>query len=451
MDKRTLIGRRSFLKHSAGGALAASVTPASLKAGAERARVTPAPSDRVVLGLIGVGVRGRDHHLKKLLGNPRVEIAAICDVDRNHAAIAARMVLERGKRRPEVYHDFRPLLERRDIDAVVLSPPDHWHSIIAIASMEAGKDVYCEKPLTLTIEEGRRMVNAARQYGTVFQNGSQQRSDPRFHRACELARNNRIGRLTKVATHLGAGFRIGILGGISWPGVWQPFQTPPPELDWDYWLGPAPYRDYTPNRCHFEFRYHLDHSGGRMTDWGAHHNDIAQWAIGADDSGPVEVDGGEGVFHMTGPYNTAGVFEVHYRYANGVELVCSSGGGNGVKLYGTNGWIWVSRLKIEASDPGILKAGLDPGEIRRYDDFNKYEEIPGTDSHHEDWLDCIKSRNKCRADIEIGHRSATVCHLGNISLRLGRPLKWDPKKEEFVGDAAAGILARRPMRAPWRL
>ena len=187
-----------------------------------------------------------------------------------------------------------------------------------------------------------------------------------------------------------------------------------------------------------------------MTDWGAHHNDVAQWAIGADDSGPVEADG-KGTFHMTGPYDTAGVFEVRYRYANGVELICSWGGGNGVKIYGADGWIFVSRLKIEASDPEILKTGIDAGEMRRYDDFNKFEEIPGTDGHHENWLDSIASRSKCRADIEIGHRSATLCHIGNISLRLGRPVKWDPAKEEFVGDAAASALARRPMRAPWRL
>ncbi|MCP5117904.1 MAG: Gfo/Idh/MocA family oxidoreductase, partial [bacterium] len=404
-----------------------------------------------VIGLIGVGVRGRDHHLKKLLGNKRVEIAAICDVDRNHAALAADRVLARRKRRVELFDDFGRLLERRDIDAVVISAPDHWHAIIAVAAMEAGKDVYCEKPLTLTIEEGRRIADVARQYGTVFQNGSQQRSDLRFNHAIALVRSGRIGRLKKVTTHLGPPGQFGLLGGISWPGKWQPFQTPPPELDWDLWLGPAPYRDYTPNRCHFEFRYHQDHSGGRMTDWGAHHNDIAQWAIGADDTGPVEVDGGEAVYPTSGPYDTAGVFDVRYRYANGVELVCSSGGGNGVKLYGTDGWIWVSRLEIEASAPEILKSGPDAGELRAYDDVNRYEEIPGTDNHHENWLDCIRTRQRCRASAEIGHRSATVCHLGNISMKLGRPLKWDPEKEEFPDDTTANILARKPMRAPWRV
>lgn len=448
MEKRSLINRRGFLRGSAGGALAAAIQPG---AAAVSSGQRPAPSDRVVLGFIGVGVRGREHHLKKLIGNRRVEIAAICDADLNHAARAAQDVQAGRNQRVEIFQDFRKLLERPEIDAVVLSPPDHWHSIIAITAMEAGKDIYCEKPLTLTIAEGRRMVETARQYGTVFQTGSQQRSDLRFNLAVRLVRDQRIGRLTKVTTHLGQGAQVGGLGGISWPGKWQPFQTPPPEVDWDLWLGPAPYRDYTPNRCHFEFRYHLDHSGGRMTDWGAHHNDVAQWGIGADDSGPVEIEGRYGQVPMSGPYDTVGVFEVSYRYANGVELVCSDSGGNGVRFHGTDGWLWVSRLNIEASDMDIIRGELDAGTARRYDGLNELEEIPGTDLHHENWLDSIQTRQPCRAPIETGHRSASVCHLGNIALRLGRKLRWDPAAEAFDGDPAADILANKPMRAPWRL
>ncbi len=434
-----MIGRRGFILSSAGGAIGA--------AGVTRA----ASNDRVTLGFVGVGVRGRQHHLKKLLENKRVEIGPICDVDRNHAAMAGQMVLDKRGKRVELLQDFRRLLDRKDIDAVVISTPDHWHALIAIAAMEAGKDVYCEKPLTLTIGEGRKMVRAALRAGTVFQNGSQQRSDLRFQAAVNLVKQGRIGRLQKVSTHLGFPGHFGNLGGITWPGKWQRFQTPPEHLDWNMWLGPAPYRDYTPNRCHFEFRYHLDHSGGRMTDWGAHHNDIAQWANGSDRSGPVEVDGGEATKPMSGPYNSHGVFTVRYKYDNGVELICSSGGGNGVRLTGADGWIWVTRLKIEASDPGILRGALDEARRERYDEFNRNEEIPGTDAHHENWLDCIASREQPRADIETGHRTATVCHIGNISMRLGRPLKWDPEKEEFLDDPTANILARPPMRAPWHV
>ncbi len=448
MDKQRLMARRSFLKHSAGGAIAFDAVPAVTAANASRAQTRAAPSDRVVVGLIGVGVRGRDHHLPKLLANPRAEVAVICDVDRNHADLAADVVLSQKSKKPLIDYDFRRLLERRDIDAVVISTPDHWHSIIAIQAMEAGKDVYCEKPLSLFIEEGRRMVSVARQYGTVVQVGSQQRSDWRFRHAVALVRNNRIGRLVKVTTHLGNPGTT--QGAFIHPGEWEPVETPPAGLDWNIWLGPAPYKDYSPNRCHFEFRYHLDHSGGRITDWGAHHNDIAQWGLGMDESGPVKIDG-KGVFNKAGPYDYAGFLEVHYWYRNGVELACQNEGGNGVRFHGTDGWIFVSRLTLEASDPEILKVPLTGTDTRAYDERNRKEEIPGTDDHHSNWFDCIQSRQRCVADIEAGHRSASVCHLGNISMRLGRVLQWDPDKEEFIEDAAANILKGKPFRAPWRL
>lgn len=445
---RDLIGRRKFLKKSASGAFAAAAAPTLVDTNVARAQGAPAPSDRVTVGLIGVGVRGRDHHLRLLSANPGVEIAAICDVDQRHADLAAQILLQGKQSKPLVFYDFRLLLERKDIDAVVISTPDHWHSIIAIQAMEAGKDIYCEKPLTLFIAEGRRVVNAARQYGTVFQVGSQQRSDWRFRRAVALVRNNRIGRLVKVTTHLGNPGTTS--GAFIHPGEWQPEQTPPPGLDFDAWLGPAPYHAYSPNRCHFEFRYHADHSGGRVTDWGAHHNDIAQWALGMDESGPVKIEG-QGGFNKAGPYDYANYLEIHYWYRNGVEVVCENEGGNGVRFHGTGGSIFVSRLLLEASNPEILNEpipGLDTGA---YDERNRNEEIPGTDEHHNDWLECIKTRKQCRANVEAGHRSATVCHLGNIAMRLGRPLEWDPVNEEFAGDPAANMLTDKPFRAPWRL
>ncbi len=445
---RDFMGRRSFLKRSAGGALAAGAAPASPRYGPAPAQAAAAPSDRVTLGLIGVGVRGRDHHLRFLLANPGVEITAICDVDQRHADLAAGIVLRTKQSKPLVFYDFRRLLERKDIDGVVISTPDHWHSIIAIQAMEAGKDVYCEKPLTLFIAEGRRVVNVAKQYGTVFQVGSQQRSDWRFRRAVALVRNNRIGRLVRITTHLGNPGTTS--GAFIHPGEWQPEQTPPPGLDFDAWLGPAPYHPYSPNRCHFEFRYHSDHSGGRLTDWGAHHNDIAQWTLGMDESGPVRIEG-RGGFNKAGPYDYANYLEVHYHYPNGVEVVCENEGGNGVRLQGTGGSIFVSRLLLEASDPEILNEPVPELDTRTFDERNRNEEIPGTDEHHNDWLDCIKTRKQCRAGVEAGHRSASVCHLGNIAMRLGRSLEWDPSKEEFKGDTAANMLADKSFRAPWRL
>jgi predicted dehydrogenase len=438
MGQQGPMGRRTFLKAS--GAL--SSAPAIL------AQTKPPASESIRVGLIGVGVRGRDHHLRKLLKNPRVQIAAICDVDSNHADLAAQMVVNEKAAKPLIYSDFRELLDRKDVEAVIISTPDHWHSIVGIQAMEAGKDVYCEKPLTLYIEEGRRMVQTARQYGTVVQVGSQQRSDWRFRRAVELVRANRIGKLQKVTAHLGNPGTTS--GAFIHPGEWEAIETPPAELDWNFWLGPAPYKDYSPNRCHFEFRYYLDHSGGRITDWGAHHNDIAQWALAMDEAGPVKI-AGKGGFNKVGPYDYAGLMEVRYTYRNGVELVTENEGGNGVRFHGSDGWIFVSRMTLEASSPEILQGPVSGTDTRAYDERNRNEEIPGTDDHHNNWLECIRTRARCVADIETGHRSATVCHLGNIAMRLGRPLQWDPEKEQFVGDPAANLLKGKPMRAPWSL
>lgn len=417
------MNRRLFLNSSLWGAAAA--------AQAAPATPRPAPSDRVVLGVIGTGDLGARHHIaRKLLPNSRVEIAALCDVDDDHSANAATLVLQNRSKRPAVYRDFRRLLERKDLDAVLIATPDHWHALTAIAAMQAGKDVYCEKPLSLTIEEGRRMAAAARRYNRVFQTGSQQRSDARFRLACELVRNGKIGKLQRVSTHI---------GDVE-EGKWEEAQTPPPNLNWDMWLGPAPYAAYRPNRCHSLFRWYWDYSGGKMTDWGAHHNDIAQWGIGMDDSGPVSVRG-EGKISEEGPHEVFLSFQVWYRYANGVELICQSAGENGVKFFGSDGWIFVTRGKIEASNPDLLKTAPGSLPVSLYD----------SKDHHENFLDCIASRRRCIADVEIGHRSATVCHLGNIAMRLGRELTWDAAAERFVGDETANLMISKPLRAPWRL
>lgn len=421
--------RRGFLKTSTALLAAPTIVPAS----ALGREGQPPPSERVVVGSIGTGDLGRRHHLRILLDNPRVRVGAVCDVDRSHREEAARDVLERTGARVGVYRDFRDLCDQRDLDAVLIAVPDHWHALTATCAMESGKDVYLEKPLTLTIAEGQHLVRTARRYGTVIQTGSQQRSDGsgRFPLACELVRNGKIGRLEQVDTYIG-----GIDGG-----QWQTPTTPPPELDWNFWLGPAPWSEFTPNRCHYQFRWFSDYSGGKMTDWGAHHNDIAQWGIGADGSGPVSVEPLSVTWNADGPHDVPLEFDVLYRYANGVQLVCHSQGENGVKFTGTDGWIFVSRGSIAASDPELLKIEPTGDEIR----------LPRVRNHHNNWLDCIASRERPICDVEIGHRSVTVCHLGNIALRLGRPLNWDPEREEFVGDEQANLLCTKPMRSPWHL
>lgn len=446
MSNRTQIARRDILKSSAAGMVAAAVLAgcSDKKSGLtlfSKDKDRPAPSERVVVGSIGTGDLGRRHHLSGcLLPNKRIEVAAVCDVDRNHRDMAAQMVKERTGRRVGVYEDFRKLLDRKDIDAVLIATPDHWHALVAMAAIEAGKDIYCEKPLTLTIAESKALVAAARRYGTVFQVGSQQRSDDRFRLACELVRNGKIGRIKRVDTVLHA---VG-------SGDWTPAQTPPPNLNWNFWLGPAPYADYHPNFVHYQFRWFYDYSGGVMTDWGAHHNDIAQWGLGTDETGPVSVDGRQATWHEEGPHTVPGHFDVKYKYADGTELVCHTDAqtyddgtkfGNGVKFTGDKGWIFVSRGEIQASNPDLVKIPVGSMPIKLYESKN----------HHENWLDCIQSRQRCICDVAIGHRSVSICHMGNISMRLGRPLQWDPVKEMFVGDEAANGMVSRPMRAPWHL
>lgn len=427
MAQRGGTHRRDFLK-TAGAATAAvaapTIVPASVFA-------KPAPSDKVVVGSIGVGDLGRRHHLQnRLLTNKRIQVAAVCDVDRNHRDEAALDVFKRTGSQPGVYKDFRDLCDRSDIDAVLIAVPDHWHALCAVYAVESGKDVYCEKPLSLTISEGRTMVDAARRYGAVFQTGSQQRSDRRFRQACEIVRNGVIGKLTRIDTYI---------GDID-AGQWQPFATPPPELDWNFWLGPAPWAEYAPNRCHYQFRWFLDYSGGKLTDWGAHHNDIAQWGNGTDETGPVKVSG-KGVFSETGPHDVPLDFDVQYTYANGVELQCHAKGENGIKFTGSDGWVFVSRGAIDASNKDWLKFKVGSGDVKLYESRD----------HHENWLNCIVSRERPICDVEIGHRSCTICHLGNIAVLLGRELTWDPAREQFVGDEQANLMVSKPMRAPWHL
>jgi predicted dehydrogenase len=421
--------------------------PAIVPASTAKATDRPAPSDRVVVGIIGCGSLGTNHHLKScLIPNKRIEVGALCDVDRNHLNNAARICKERTGKRVPLYKDFRKLVAQKDLDAVLIATPDHWHALNAIAAMENGLDVYCEKPLSLTIEDGKAMVAAARRYGTVFQTGSMQRSDPRFRKACQLVRNKNIGELEVVHTYIG---KVPTGRPID---KWMPPKTPPSGLDWDFWLGPAPYADYTPNRCHYQFRWYWDYSGGKVTDWGAHHNDIAHWGIGMDHFGPIMVDS-KGKFSDTGPYDAAIEFEITYSYSTGVALICSSEpsehGSNGVKFEGKDGWIFVNRRTILASDPDILKIEPGPDDVLLY---NTGDSPNSFVNHYKNWLDCIVSRDRCICDVEIGHRSATICHLGNISLRLGRDLKWNAGPMTFFKDQTASeTMMGRPMRPPWHL
>jgi predicted dehydrogenase len=430
--------RRNFLKTASAVAAASSIPSWFMdecNAQQRRREESLPPSEKVNLALIGCGGQGRsDARNARRYGN----IVAVCDVDVKHLAAA-----QKDFPGAEGYADFRKLLERKDVDAVICGTVDHWHTLVAMATMKAGKDTYCEKPLTLTIDEGKRLVKVQQQTKRILQTGTQQRSSAHFRLACDLVRNGRIGKIERVEVWLPAGLRDG------------PFKTSPvPDgFDYDFWRGQTPAIEYVKERTHFSFRYWWDYSGGTMTDWGAHHNDIVLWALEMDGSGPVSIEGKQLVDMIPGGYTAASEYEVTYTYANGVVHTCKSttasewhggvkdpnGQQHGIKFHGTNGWIWVTRGVIKASDRQLLTQKL-PEDAKR---------VYVSNNHMGNFIDCIKSRKAPICAVETGHRSASLCHLGVIAIRLGRKLNWDPVKEQFVGDAEANSWVAREMRKPY--
>jgi predicted dehydrogenase len=397
-------------------------------------------NDKILMGSIGLGPpprRGRDL-LNAARKEKGVQYIAVCDVDKSHREYGAKEIGGDCK----MYEDFRQLLDNKDINAVTIAVPDHWHALIAIEAMKKGKDVYCEKPLALTIGEGRAIATVHEKTGRVFQTGSQQRTEfgGRFRLAARLVRAGRLGKIKTIETRID--------GNPPSPSI--PKADPPDGLNWEFWLGPAPKVDFCLlkegtkvfTRGHYEFRWWYEYSGGKMTDWGAHHNDIAQWALNMDKSGPIEVEGkGDPPSDKPNSYNCHPHFTVNYLYSNGTQLICKSKGENGVRFEGEDGkWIFVSRGKIEASDKAILEEKLP-------DSADKLNEAT---SQMGNFIECVRTRKPTVCPAEVGHRSATVCHIGVISTRLGKKLKWDPVKERFHDEEADKWLLRE-FRKPWKL
>jgi len=431
MVKRTWVTRRAFLK----GAAAAAAAPYFVPASALGRGGWISPNERITVGFIGIGNMGGGH-LGGFLDDKQLQVIAVCDVDAVKRGNAKKQVEEKYAADRQAgtfkgcdeYNEFERLLERKDIDAVLAATPDHWHAIIAISACRAGKDIYCEKPLSLTVREAWAMRDAARRYGRVFQTGSQQRSESNFRFACELVRSGRIGRLQEVYVNIGP------------PSQEKFFPEQPvrPGLDWDRWLGPAPWAPYNEERCSGNYgggwRHVRDYSGGMTTDWGAHHFDIGQWGMGMDGTGPVEILPPNEKAHMT------------FKYANGYVMYRADkaeghGNVNGVLFVGTEGRIEVNRGYFRTWPEEIGRTPLGPNDVHLY-------ESPG---HRQDWINCIRNRQRPICDVEIGASSVTVCHLGNIAFWLNRPIKWDPVKREIIGDEEASRWLDRPKRAPWRL
>jgi predicted dehydrogenase len=396
-------------------------------------------NDRIRMGLIGSGGRGREDW-GNFLKQPDVEPVAVCDVYDPFRELGIK--LTEGRAKP--YKDFRRVMEQKDIDALIVATPDHWHALITVAACDAGKDVYCEKPLSLMAEEGRHMVSAARRNKRVVQAGSQQRSGEHYIQAVELIRGGKIGEVHRIE----AGMQRNIYPGLK-PTALQNGLTP--ELDWDMWLGPAQKRPFDPFRCIYNFRWFWDYSGGQMTNWGAHHLDIARWIVG--DIAPSTVSGAGGRFALTDGGETPDIQEVTYRFPKTVVTWTSSEIGEGdpmtLNIYGTKGMMTLLRNGFKIKPETTTK----PGSKEKMALMDAME-VKGADlnvPHVRNFLDCVKSRKNPNADVEEGHRSAIMCHLGNISTRLGRTLRWDAAKEQIVGDAEANGWLSKPYREPWKL
>ena len=391
-----------------------------------------APSNRIVIGVIGTGGQGTSD-LRGFLNKDEVQVVAVCDVDTNHRNQARdRVNTKYGNRDCATYNDFREVIGRSDIDAVLLALPDQWHAIIAIMAARAGKDIHAQKPLAYNIAEGRAIVDAVKQYGVVWQTGSQQRSDRRFRFACELVRNGRIGEVGTV--------KVGLPNLNSIHGNDTQPAPVPSGFDYDMWLGPAPWAPYNPGRCHWNFRWISDYSGGQITDWAGHHCDIAQWGMGTELTSPVEIEG-TGVFPRTGLHDTVENYRFTGKYAEGFTMIVAGAFSRGVRFEGSDGWIFVNRSKIDAHPKSLLNSAIGPDEIHLYK----------SDDHKQNFLDCVRTRSRTVAPVEVAHRSIMIGHLGVIALKLGRKVKWDPGKERFINDPEADRLLSRPMRSPWHL
>lgn len=452
---KSTLSRRQFIAQTALAAAGAMILPGIAGCStAPRGRVRrPAASGRVNLGVIGFGTIASDT-VSNFLGDPRVQVVAVADPvselpnygykgERRGGRLVGQRVVDsyyaeqtasgsyRGCR---VYEDFREMIEREDLDAVYVATPDHWHCAATLTAIAAGKHVYNQKPLSLTVAEGRRMANAAVRAGITFQTGSQQRSSTHFRRACELVRNGRLGRLQTV--------KIGIPGGhTDWSGLAsrKNAEPIPRELNWDLWLGPAPKHDYAPAILQLNWRHNYDFSGGYVTDWGAHHLDILQWALGADDSGPVAIENVQATLPSpTELYNTPTAFSFDVVYGNGVRANVSNAHRQGLLFEGEDGrTVFVSRGILESNPDDIRRQKIGPDEVRLYESA----------LHERNFIDHIYDAQPTITPAEVGHRSITVAHLANIAIRLGRSnLRWDPAAEQILNDPAASKLLDRPMR-----
>jgi predicted dehydrogenase len=456
--------RRQFLKTTGAALILPAIMPGSVFGGDG----TTAPSNRVNLGVIGMGWQGPSN-TQSFLAETDCQVVAACDLDVNHLQDALNMVNDHYQTKDcKGYHDFRELLARPDIDAVMIAVPDHWHELVATEAARRKKDVYGEKPLAKTIAEQQAIVHAVEKNKIIWQTGSWQRSVSTFHKAAEIVRNGLIGTVTHVEVGLPAGYadfsgtgkealeklsslpdKITDLSRVT-PGTpaWNLLATEPPAtLDYNTWIGPSKMEPYIAARSHKNWRWNYNTGGGQLMDWIGHHCDIAHWGLGFDNSGPSEIEGHGEFPEADAVWNTSPKYRIELQYPQNITMTIAGGYDDiksGVKWIGTEGWVWVDRGGFEASNPEWKKGKSLPEELRKV----KLYESKG---HQRNFLDCVKSRQPTITPVETGHHSAIPGHLGLISMRVGRKIYWDVKHEKILHDAEASKLLTREYRAPWHI
>lgn len=456
------ITRRRFLKGAALGAAAAYGMPAIVPSSVLGAL---APSNRINVAMIGLGNQGT-LDLAAFLQQDDVQVVGVCDV--NTASHGYRTPDQFLGRKPgqdavnayyakkndaaeykgcDAYTDFREVIGRADADAVVIVVPDHWHSYMTIMAAKAGKDIYCEKPLSLTIRQGQEMVKAVREHKRVLQTGSMWRSNGAARHACELVRNGRIGQVKRIISEVSE-------NNFKGPGPgWKPMPVPE-GFDYEMWLGPAPAAPYHADRCFYRFRFILDYSGGQTTNFGCHSNGLAQWALGVDNSGPIEFEDAGSEWPEPGDlFTTPTKIDFRARYSDGPELICqTTKRGFGTRFEGTEGWVEFGGA-LKTFPESLKDSEIGPQEIHLPAAIkNRQKDAPARSmsyDHVRNFVDCMKSREDPVEPVEAGHRTASLCHLGNIAMKLHRKIKWDPQQEQIIGDDEAAKMLSRPMREPW--
>jgi predicted dehydrogenase len=432
------VSRRDFLKTAPPAIAAVAAFPTIVRASALGRGGAVAPSDRIVMAGIGFGMQG-PYNMRSFLGHDDVQWVAVCDLDDVPLNKARDTVNEKyGNTDCVTYKDYRELFARGDLDAVSIAVPDHWHALMSIAAVRAGLDVFGEKPFTHSLREGRALCQALTRYGRVWQTGSWQRSQDDFHRACELVRNGRIGKIQRVEVGLPEGYTdfAGTFGQ-------ETIEKPPAGFDYDTWLGPAPEAPYCKARVHMNWRWNMDYAGGQLMDWVGHHLDIAHWGLGFDGTGPVEVTG-KGEFPSRGIYNAPKRYWVETKYADGTPIVLAGGYPeiqSGTKWIGEDGWVWVDRGGFASQPAHLVSEVIGPGEIR----------LTRSRDHQRNFLDCVRSRAETIAPAETAHRSASVGHLSVIAIETGRTIRWDPATETILDDPGAERLLSRSYRSPYQL